>query len=440
VTIAISCFQNSTLGIDLFHLLGGPTLIFLGLIILLSIGQKFFNMNFTGCSDEKLDCPYHKISEKSTENFCYSCGKLLKPLRSNFKRDMIKFVTILILVSLILLSQLPVFVLAGSSLDIEVKKTTGEEITQQLLPPIEDYETIFIYEDNYFENRTGQDASLLFAYHPNDEGKSNIWVAVEVADSLSKFHGWETCLIFWPEKIGKETANIIELKDEQLLTSPPLVGRFLVFNPVDSKRTVAVLYWREKAVFNVASNWESRYIEISLLVYLDELVDSGELRDVNDYPQIESKLLSVAREISVYWEPVTTWSVFTPLFAKWVPLFIFSVITTSLLVKVILELQKRKNTAKTFRQIELSSRYIKKDKNSLLIAKILWKNKNITGKELFELYKKASKETLDFDAFLKILKYAEKSGLAESDIKNVREEGLLVWKSATVDRKFIKFF
>jgi exosortase/archaeosortase family protein len=440
VTISISCFQNSTLGIDLFHLLGGPTLIFLGLIILLSIGQKFFNMNITSYSDEKLDCPYHKISENSTENFCYSCGRLLKPLRSNLKRDIAKFVTILILVSLILSSQLPVFVLAGSSLDIEIKKTTGEEITQQLLPPIEGYETQFIYEDKYFENRTGQDASLLFAYHPKEEGKSNIWVTVEVADAIIKLHSWEVCLLFWPEKIGKEAADVIELKDVQLLTSPPLIGRFIVFNPRNSELTIAALYWHEKAVFNVAPNWELKYIEINLLVYLDELVKSGELKDVNDYSQIESKLLSMAKEISVYWKPVTTWSVFTPLFAQWVPALIFSVIPSSLFVKVILETQKKKKRAKSVRRIELSSRYVEKDKKSLLIAEILRKHGKITGKELFELYTAASKESIDFDAFLEILKYAEKSGLIERDIKNVREQGLLVWKSATVNRKFTKFF
>lgn len=434
VTISISYFLNSRVGIDLFHILGGPTLIFLATLILLFVGYKAFNLEIVAHKDERNH--NHTSRANSNEPFCYMCGKLLNPFSANLtKRDLTKFLTILILVSLIV-SQLPSIVLAGSSLKIDVRNSTGEEMVRQFLPIIEEYEPKFIYRDRYFENKSGQDASLAFAYLPKEEGKSIVWITVEIADAMSKLHGWEICTFFWPKTSGGETVDVIELKDVQIL-STPLIGRLFIFNPRESNSTVSILYWYEKAVINAASNWEPRYIKISLLVYLEDLIESGEINGVEEYPKIESKLLSMARDISVYREPVKRWSIFTPLFAKWAPVIIFSAITTSLFIKAMLEIQKRKNKARLYRRVKLSSRFIEKDKKVLMIIEILRKHGKATAKEIFELYKKASKESIDFNDFFEILKYAENGGLIERDIKNSKDEGLLVWKTGTASKRLL---
>jgi len=431
VTVLMGYFLNSTIAVDFFHILGGPTLIFLGTIILLFVGQKAFKLEIMGHQHETSSCSYHNLDGKSDETFCHACGKLLKPLNNNLtKGHLIKFLAVLALVSLIASSQLSAFVLAGSSLEIDIRNPAGEETTQEFLPPIEEYESQFIYRDKYFETESGQDASLVFAYIPKKDGESPIWVTVEIADAMSKLHAWEVCLLFWQEKIGKEPVNAIELKDVQILENPPLIGRLFIFNPKRSNSTVCVLYWYERAVFNIASNWELRYMKTSLLVYLDDLTESEE------YPKIENELLSIATDIAVSWEPVKTWSIFTPLFAKWAPTIIFSAITASLLVKLVFEMQKRKNKATLYKKVKLSSRFIEEDKKTLMIVEILRKHGKATDKEIFELYKKVSKESIDFNDFLEILKYAENEGLIERDIKNSRDEGLLVWKIAIFSRRF----
>jgi len=437
VTVSISYFLNSRVGVDLFHMLGGPTLIFLASIMLLFVGNKAFSLEIVAHKDERNT--YHPSRVDSNEPFCYMCGKLLNPFSANFtKRDLAKFLTILTMVSLIVL-QLPSMALAGSSLKIDVKNSTGEEMAEQFLPNIEEYELKFIYRDRYFETKSGQDASLAFAYLPKEEGKSIVWITVEIADAMSKLHGWEICTFFWPRRFEGKTVDVIELKDVQIL-STPLIGRFFIFNPRESDSTVSILYWYEKAVFNVASNWGPRYAKISLLIYLEDLIESGEIEKVEEYPKIESKLLPIAQDIAIFWEPVRKWSIFTPLFAKWAPVIIFSAIATSLFIKVMLELQKRKNRARSYKRVKLASRFVEKDKKALTIVEILRKHGKATGKEVFELYKKVSRESIDFNDFLQILKYAEDQGLIERDIKNSRDEGLLVWKTEIASRKFIDLF
>jgi len=366
------------------------------------------------------------------------CGKLLKSLSNSLSKvDLIKLLAVFTLVLLVTSAPLSAFTLEGSSLKIDLRKPMGEERVQQFLPSMEGYEPEFIYRDKYFENITGQDASLAFAYLPKKEGKTITWVTVEIADAISKIHTWDICLLYWQRRIGKESVNVIELKDVQLLEFPPLVGRLFIFNPKKSTSTVFIIYWFEKAVFNVASNWESRYIKTSLIVYSEDLIKSGEIKGVEEYPKVESKLLSMATDIAVYWEPVKTWSIFTPLFASWAPVIIFSVITFSVFVKMILEIHERKDRAKVYKRIKLSSRFIEKDKNVLLMVEILRKHGKATGKEIFELYKKVSKESIDLNEFLDLLKYAENEGVIERDIENSRDEGLLVWKTAVVARAHV---
>lgn len=435
VTVSMSYFLNSRVGLDLFHMLGGPTLIFLASTILLFIGQKAFNLEIATRRDKRKDHVCRGLTKNPNESFCYMCGKHLKSLSTGLSKvDLMKFLAVLTLVSLVTSAQLSAFALEGSSLEIDSRNPVGEERTQQFLPPMEGYEPEFISRDRYFENITDQDASLVFAYLPKEEGKTITWVTVEIADAISKIHTWDICLLHWQRRIGKENVDVIELKDVQLLEFPPLVGRLFVFNQKKSTSTVFIIYWFEKAVFNVASNWESRYIKTSLIVYSEDLIKSGEIKGVGEYPKVESKLLSMATDIAVYWGPVKTWSIFTPLFASWAPVIIFSVIIFSVFVKMILEMHERKDRAKVYKRIKLSSRFIEKDKNVLLMVEILRKHGKATGKEIFELYKKVSKESTDLNEFLDLLKYAENEGVIERDIENSRDEGLLVWKTAVVPR------
>jgi len=301
-TILLIGYQyGEQLALQIFHLLGGWTLIFLGTLLLLTIAEKALKTNMFLKSPSIQPCPKCNSAENQKESFCLYCGRLLKyPKINPKKQDIAKIATIAFAVVLLLSIQAPVFALTEGPAQIMIQTSTGEQGNTQILPQIQGYTLEFVYRDKAFEEKAKQDASLVYAYVPKDETKAPIYVAVEIASTLSSLHRWETCLITWPQTHGYQPkVTQLDLKDTQILQNPPITARYFAFQYTSTNQTQTVLYWYETATFTRNNTAQQKHVKISLIAYP---------KTPEEITTIEDQLLPVAEAIANYWQPIKEWT------------------------------------------------------------------------------------------------------------------------------------
>lgn len=220
-TILLLGYQyGEQLALQIFHLLGGWALIFIGTLLLLTITEKLFKTKIFINTPKCQQC--NPNSPNSWQDFCCNCGRLLKyPQTKLRKSDLAKIATIAIAVILLLSIQAPVFALTKGPAQITIQTPTGEQGNTQILPQIQGYTLQFIYRDKNFEQITKQEASLIYSYMPLDRTKEPIWVGIEIATTRSYLKPWEYCLITWPITHGYQPqVTQLDLRDVQILQNP----------------------------------------------------------------------------------------------------------------------------------------------------------------------------------------------------------------------------
>jgi exosortase/archaeosortase family protein len=288
------------LALQIFHLLGGWMLIFLGTLLLLFTSEKIFKTQIFAPPTQK--CPKCNPQPlRIKENFCAKCGRIIKtrPFRLS-KSDMIKIFAIALSAALIISTQAPVFALT-QSVGIDINTPYGPAPSTGILPTtINGYnlDPNYIYRDTEFEKTAKQDMAVLYLY--TGEGKEPMFVAIEIASTRSSLHRWETCLITWRIQKGwQPIVHQIDLRDVSLLDNPPIIGRFFVFQHLSTNETQAVLYWYEAAMFKVNTTSQQKYVKISLEAFPS---------DTEDLQALEDEMLVVAKGIAQYWQPIKVWS------------------------------------------------------------------------------------------------------------------------------------
>ncbi|PVX27343.1 MAG: hypothetical protein CW716_02795 [Candidatus Bathyarchaeum sp.] len=182
-----------------------------------------------------------------------------------------------------------------------VQTPSGEQGNTDILPQIPGYALSFVYRDAAFQELSGQDASLVYAYRPVNGSGQTIWVAVELATSIIPLHRWETCLVNYPLSQGRQPQVIqLDLRDISIQDNPPLVARFFAFQYPATNQTQAVLYWYQTATFNVNETTQAMQVKMSIIAYPSS---------ADKVPEAETQLMPVALAIKNYWEPIQTWTV-----------------------------------------------------------------------------------------------------------------------------------
>ena len=294
--LAIGKAYGNDLALQVFHALGASVLMFVGVLILLAVTEKFVKK-------PKPQPPCPKCSTKATEDFCPSCGRLHKTqkIRLN-KSDLTKILSVVVIVGLLLSIQAPVFALTEGPAEIMIQSPSGlQPNTQTLpLPQIQGYNLSYVYRDSAFEKLSGQDASLVYAYGSTDPNKHTVWVAVELASTTGPLHRWETCLINYPISQGLQPkVTQLDLTDIQTQANPPIVGRYFAFQYHSTNQTQVVLYWYETATFNVNNQTQQKHVKISLVTYP---------QSSSQISQDETLLLPIAQAVNDYWQPIKTWT------------------------------------------------------------------------------------------------------------------------------------
>jgi len=294
--VAIGYNMGEQLALDIFHLLGGWVLIFIGTIILLAISEGILKVDlFTRHKNTCPGCTANNLP--TTRNYCIDCGRITKHKPPRFNaRDAAKTFAIIAAMTFLLWIQMPVFATTHSPASVLIQTPDGEIGNPQLFPNIRGYELSFWGRDTDFERISKQDYSLLFSYNPTDENKTFVWVGIEIASTISSLHSWEYCLVTFPQT---PRVTQLDLRNIQILDNPPVIARYFAFQNLQDSQTQLVLYWRETSTFTINDTAEQKHVKISLIAFPET---------AEDIPNIENEILPIAESIASYWQPIKTWA------------------------------------------------------------------------------------------------------------------------------------
>jgi len=425
--LLIGYYYSNEIALEIFHLLGGWILVFLGTLALLLISGKIFKTRiFSNLKEECSVC----ISENSShQSFCHACGRILKPANIAFhKSDVLKTGAIIIAVVLLMTIQVPVFALTKAYPIVVTDTPSGQMVSTSILPSIANYSLSFENRNVEFEAAYHEDMALVYLYSPKNTSMEPVWVSIEMAPDQSALHRWETCLITWPISQGQQPqATEIELKDIQLTSNPPIVGRYFVFNYTLARalKTQAVLYWYESSIFMVNLTSKQEQVKMSLIAYPENM---------QELPNIENQLLTVATRIIDYWAPIKTWSQIAMLISENAAniTIVANILVIAIIILYLLETrdQKRANSV-AFQKLSEPNKQIidavrKTERNSMP-----------TLASISSISKETSQSKL-----LETLSELEKTGLVKRLIASRDDEPTQIWKTQIMwdqDKSHIKF-
>jgi len=441
--LLIGYYHGEQIALQMFHLLGGWTLIFLGTLLLLVVVEKILKIHLL-TKKTIVSCSQGNPASHYRQNFCQTCGKMLRyPDVKLNKQDLAKICAVISSVILIISIQAPVFALTKGPTDILTQIATDQQPTTAILPQMDRYNLTFVYRDKYFEQRAKQDASLIYAYFPANSTLHATYVGLEIASSTSVLHRWEICLITRPISYGYQPDVVkLDLRDIQLLQNPPIIGRFFAFQYKRSNQTQVVLYWLETSVFSANSTLLEKYVKISLVAYPDE---------AENIQEVEDQLLIFGKAIANHWQPIKPWSQTALIISRnGSTLTIFSVgMLAFVFGAYIIEnlREKRRDTNAYTKLARDDQKIIEAVKGSeggtipLLhnVALELHALDPATHKRVSKTiptlnnivltYQEKNKETIDTEMLFHKLEQAEEIGLIYREIVNEQDEPILTWKT-----------
>ena len=409
---------GADLGLQLFHLLGGWVLIFLGTVLLLIMSEKLFKTKIFGDNQPKcIDCT---TQTKTNQNVCFKCGRILKPKDTTVqKNDLLKVAITIAIVAMLLSIQVPVFALTQTPANTIINTPTGTQTGSiEIFPIPSNYTLQFLYRDTAFEELAQQDMALEYLYYPDNASLKPIYVSLEIASTRAPLHRWETCLISFPLSRGwSPKATQIELTDYELYENPPITGRYFLFQDVKLNLTQAVLYWFETATFNINSTSQQKNVKISLISFPETEEEIASLRE---------QQLAIGKAIVAYWEPTKLWST-AALFLSTNGAYLAAVSSVLLgataIFYIIKTIEQRKANRKAYDKLSQSNKEI------IDATQTADKKTRPTLSMIVAAYQKATGKTIDDGPLLSKLITLKRERIIESQITNRRDEPIETWKA-----------
>jgi hypothetical protein len=398
---------------------------FIGTLILLVTTEKFIKK-----PKPQQPCPTCNPLQTTPPEFCPSCGKIGKLPKIKLGRvDMAKIVSVVIVIALLLSIQAPVFALTEGPAQILIQTPSGlQPNTQNLpLPQVAGYNLSYVYRDTSFEQLSGEDASLVYAYGSTEPNKPTVWVALELAQTTGPLHRWETCLINYPISQGLQPkVSQLDLTDIQTQANPPIVGRYFAFQYNTTNQTQVVLYWYETATFNVNNQTQQKQVKLSLVVYP---------KSSDEVKQSEQLLLPIAKQINDYWEPIKTWTTVALTISQ--NGLALSAVSVALLVallfyKALLNFQEKTSLLTLYNKLPTQKQQLIK-----AVSNTTKQGNPTTQGITVELNKQLRTETTS-EQIAEELEEAEKIGLIQKALENKEDKPTYAWKSLLPQNNFFK--
>ena len=388
---------------------------FIGTLILLAITEKAFNkpISVQACKNCNPKPP------NQTDEACPNCGRLLKISKTKLRRsDLAKIAGIAIAIVILLSIQAPTFALTQGPAQVIIQTPSGSQGNTQILPTITGYNLSYVYRDTNFEQLSGIDEALVYLYAPGDNSKATVWVAVEVAQSQSSEHGWETCLQTWPLSQGYQpSVTQLDLRDVQTQANPPITARYFAFQYHSTNQTQLVLYWYETSTFTINGTTQQKSVQMSLITYP---------QSPQQVATSESQLLPFATAINNYWQPIQTWAQIALALSQ--NGLLLSAITAAMLV-VILSYQALLNRQEKFSLIKLYNKLPVQDKLLLTAVYQAQKTRKPTAANIAAQIQTLTTAPPSVDNLTAKLEEAAKVGLLNKTIANNADEPTIIWKN-----------
>lgn len=416
IIVLLGYYCGMELAMNIFHLLGGWTLIFLGTLLLLIIVEKVFKIQlFT--RKETISCLECKSLTEYKRDFCRSCGRLLKYAEVELRKlDLAKISVLIVSVILIISIQAPIFALTEGPADILTQLEGGQQPTTEILPQINNYTLSFIYRDEQFEQYAKQDASLTYAYSPTSSSRKIIWVTIEIASARASLHSWEWCLAIEPLRRGRQpSVTQLDLREVQLIPNPPLIARYFAFKDKNNNVTQVVLYWHETATFTANTTTHQKHVKISLIA-----IPHG----TESIQQTEDELLVFGNAVANHWQPTKKWTEIALLISRNGSYLLL--IPAILLIIIIL--------FQTFKQIKTKQKnlkaYQKLSEENKAIIEATYQTKTMpTVLNIAATHQEIHHKPVTTEKLFGKLQQAQEAGLVEKEIINAQDEPVLGWKT-----------
>ena len=407
--LIVGYFGGVDIALNLFHLLGGWTLILLGSFFLLNMAERVLNVRILTFDVET--CEHSNSIDKT---HCMTCGRFfsrdITPIKPS---ETLKLTLITLAVILLSTIRIPVFTLSTVTSEIYVGEINTLEIPVKILPDIQGYDLRFVFRDTQFENISKQEASLMYRYQKIDPERENVWIAVEIASTKAACHPWEACLITYA---GVNRVTQVDLRDISLSEAPPISARYFVFKEDDVDRIQVILYWYTLSTFKTSGGYEDKWVKLSIITYVNS-------RDA--VVQAENMLLPFAENISAHWQPVQSWSPIILSFAQngllFISLFMFALIG---LTGYALHswIRKRQDAKRLLNRI---TDPVDKD----IIATLGLFQEGSCEEKILEKYEEISGRTINMDTLTNKLRIAQEMGLVDRKIVKIYNFPHLIWKS-----------
>ena len=419
--VSIGYWLGEEIAMIVFHTVAGLLLIFIGMLLILLIAEKILKIQIYPTPQKQPPCPKCKKTI-APESFCLNCGKFLNKLHTEISHKFwAKLLLLLLSCSIITISiHAPTFAIAPEAIGV----TSGWENATNIFPQTitadqnVNYTLRFLYRDRDYERIAYQDASLMYAYFPTNTSTATVYVDLGVANSISKLHSWEVCLITWRIAQGKyPLVSVLDSRDIQLLEDVPIIARYLVFESPQNY-TQVTLYWYERATFNTGVTVAQKWVRISLIILT---------RNSTNIQQLEQELLTIGQIIASYWEPLKTQSLISLGVPAQQILLVLSItfIAFTKTAQQSNEWRKKTNNQKIFNSFA--------SPNEKLILQTLLelaqKKKTMETREINAAIKKNQKKPMNYTKLLETLNNLEEYGFIKKDIVSMKNRPRLIWKA-----------
>jgi exosortase len=402
------------------HSFAGIVLLFVGMMAILFISEKVFKIKLTVKPQPQTPCPQCETKLLSVQMFCKNCGRLLNNKKKSISKTTLgKMLLLLILCSVAMASvQAPTFATAKNTL--EFSSTDNPENSTSVLPQVPGYTLEFLYPDTQYAQIAGQDASLMYAYFPNNSSGHLIYADIGVASSISNLHNWEVCLFSIQTAQGNfPLATKLESKDILLLQNPPLTAQYLVFkNPSPATSTQMTVYWYERVPFKNGLSTEQKYVRISLIIMLPES---------EDYKKFETELMALSQPVAQAWEPLKSQAILSlgvpAQQALIVILIVFLLLAQT--AQYLEQQRKRSNTLKIFDSYASAKEKIV-FKTTL---KLIEENKIVRTKDIIVAVEEKAKKPVNHDRVMSILKTLKNEGFIRTEVASIGNSPVLIWRA-----------
>jgi exosortase/archaeosortase family protein len=414
------------LALNVFHTLSGWVLIFIGTLILMLISEKLLRTQMFTKQQPKSSCSTCNSDLLNvTESFCFTCGRMIRYPKTKLKKTVVaKIVTIGAIIILLISIQVPVFALTQGPAQVLIQTPTGQQGNSQIFPQLPNCTLQYLYRNTEFENFSGQELSLIYAYTPDNPEDSTIYVGFEMAHAPGHLHPWEFCLITHALDLGYQpSVDQLDLRDVQILQNPSIIARYFAFRDKSTDQIEVVLYWYENSIFEANGTSQEKYVKISLIGYPD---------GTQNVTGMENKLLPFATAIANYWQPIKTWTQIAIFLSR--NAFTLAEVTSIMLAATVVfytfeNLKQKRANAAAYEKLSSN------DKNVIDSVAETEKTTNPTLQAIAKTFSGKTGQQMNEGDLLLRLSGTEKAGIIRGTIASVQDEPTYVWKTSIAKKK-----